>query len=58
MPSLILTNILMTLFVASRLAHTAAYMTGQRHEVRATFFTIGSVVVIFMAVYAFFVALA
>lgn len=38
------------LFVASRLAHTVAYATGQRHEVRATFYSIGSIVVILMAV--------
>ena len=57
-PSPTLANILMTVFVAARLAHTVAYATGQRHEVRATFFSIGSVVVIIMTLYALAVAIA
>lgn len=56
-PSLLLAIILMTAFVLARLAHTVAYATSQRHEVRATFYTIGSVVVIVMAFYALVVAL-
>lgn len=51
-PSLLLANILMYAFVAARLAHTIAYATRQRHEVRATFFSIGSIIVIIMAAYA------
>lgn len=50
-PSLLLANILMYAFVAARLAHTVAYATKQTHEVRATFYTIGSVIVIIMAIY-------
>lgn len=50
-PSLMLANILMYVFVAARLAHTVAYMTKQRHELRATLFSIGSLVVIAMALY-------
>ena len=50
-PSLLLANILMYTFVAARLAHAVAYATKQTHEVRATFYTIGSVVVIVMAIY-------
>jgi len=42
---------LMTLFVVARLLHTAAYMTGQRHEVRAVFYSVGSIVVIVMALH-------
>lgn len=38
-------------FVATRLLHTLAYSTAQRHEVRATFYTIGSLIVIAMAVW-------
>ena len=38
-------------FVATRLAHFWAYSTAKPHEVRATFFTIGSLIVIGMAVY-------
>ena len=57
-PSLVLANSLMIAFVVARLAHAVAYATGQRHEVRATFFSIGSIVVIVMALYALAAALA
>lgn len=50
-PSYLLANILMYGFVGARLVHTLAYATAQSHEVRATLYTIGSVVVIIMAVY-------
>ena len=50
-PSYLLANILMYGFVGARLAHTFAYATKQSHEVRATFYTIGSAVVVIMAVY-------
>ena len=50
-PSYILANILMYTFVGARLLHTLAYATAQSHEVRATLYTIGSVVVIIMAAY-------
>lgn len=50
-PSYLLANLLMYGFVGARLLHAIAYATKQTHEVRATFFTIGSVVVIVMAVY-------
>jgi uncharacterized MAPEG superfamily protein len=48
-PSYLLANILMYGFVGARLAHTIAYATKQSHEIRATFYTIGSVAVILMA---------
>ena len=51
-PSLILAKILMYGFVAARLAHALAYATKQSHELRATLYTIGSIVVIVMAGYA------
>ena len=38
-------------FVAARAAHAVAYATKQTHDMRATFYTIGSVIVMFMAVY-------
>jgi len=38
-------------FVAARFAHSIAYATKQIHEVRATFYTIGSLAVIAMAIY-------
>lgn len=50
-PSILLANVLMYGFVVARLLHTVAYATKQSHEVRATFYTIGSVVVIIMAIY-------
>ena len=50
-PSPLLANILMYTFVIARLAHTCAYATKQSHEVRATLYTIGSIVVIAMALY-------
>ncbi len=50
-PSYLLANILMYSFVAARFAHFIAYTTKQSHEVRATFYTIGSVSVIAMALY-------
>jgi len=50
-PSHQLASILMYTFVVARLAHTLAYATKQSHEIRATLYTIGSVVVIVMALY-------
>ena len=38
-------------FVAARLAHFWAYSTAKSHEVRATFYSTGSLIVIGMAVY-------
>ena len=35
-------------YAASRAAHFAAYFTGQIHEVRATFWTIGSLIIVYM----------
>ena len=37
-------------YVVSRLAHFAAYFTAQIHDIRATLWTIGSLIVIYMAV--------
>lgn len=56
-PSLLLANILFAVFVLARLAHTWAYTTRQRHETRATLFSIASIVVVFMAVYVLIVAI-
>lgn len=50
-PSLVLANSMMYGFVAARLLHTLAYATKQSHEVRATLYTIGSLLVIAMAIY-------
>ena len=56
-PSYLLANILMYSFVGARLVHALAYATKQSHEVRATFYSIGSVVVIIMAVHVLTVAI-
>jgi len=44
-------------FVAARLAHFWAYVAAKPHEVRATFFSIGSLIVIGMAVYTLIYAI-
>ena len=51
-PPLWLAQVLVYGFVAARAAHAVAYATAQSHEVRATFYTIGSLIVMAMAVYA------
>ena len=50
-PPLWLAQLLMYGFVAARAAHAVAYATAQSHEVRATFYTIGSLIVMAMAGY-------
>lgn len=50
-PPQLLAAVLMYGFVGARLAHAVAYATRQSHEVRATFYTLGSIAVIAMAVY-------
>ena len=48
-PSLLLAQVMLYGFVLARAAHFVAYVTKQRHEVRATFYTVGSLIVIYMA---------
>lgn len=50
-PALWLAQVLMYGFVLARAGHAIAYATAQSHEVRATFYTIGSLIVIFMALH-------
>ncbi len=57
-PPLWLAVLLFALFVLARLAHTWAYATAQNHEVRATFYSVGSIVVMVMAVWVLVAALA
>jgi glutathione S-transferase len=47
-PSLLLTRWLMYGYVVSRLLHFTAYFTAQTHDMRATLWTIGSLILIFM----------
>ena len=56
-PPVMLAGIFMYGFVAARLAHALAYATKQSHEMRATFYTIGSAIVIVMAIYTLFAAI-
>ena len=56
-PALWLAQTLMYGFVLARLAHFFAYATKQSHEVRATFYTIGSLIVIYMAIHVLWAAL-
>jgi glutathione S-transferase len=50
-PPLLIAQALFFGYVVTRLAHFWAYSTAKPHEVRATFFSIGSLIVIGMAVY-------
>jgi len=56
-PALWLAQVLMYGFVAARAAHFLAYASKQTHEARATFYTIGSLIVIYMAGHALWIAL-
>jgi len=56
-PSLLWAQIALFGFVVARILHAVAYATKQSHEVRATFYTIGSLIVIYMATHAIIVAL-
>jgi glutathione S-transferase len=56
-PSPALAQWLLYGYVVSRLLHFAAYITGQIHEIRATFWTVGSLILIYMTVRVLLVAL-
>src|SRR5690348_11758842 len=56
-PPLLLAEWLLYGYVVSRLLHFAAYFTPQVHEIRATFWTIGSLILIFMTVRTLLAAL-
>ena len=51
-PPLALAQWLFYGYAVSRLLHFAAYVSGQIHDVRATLWTVGSLIVVFMAVMA------
>ena len=55
-PPLAAAQWLMFGFVGARLAHTIAYSTAQSHEVRATFYSIGSLIVMAMAAWVLIAA--
>jgi glutathione S-transferase len=56
-PSLLLTRVLLYGYVLSRLLHFAAYLSAQTHDLRATLWTVGSVIIIFMTCWALLEAL-
>jgi glutathione S-transferase len=56
-PSLMLARVLLYGYVVSRLLHFAAYASARTHDTRATLWTVGSVILIFMACRTLFVAL-
>ena len=56
-PSLLMAQLLFYGYVVSRLLHFAAYFTAQTHDVRATLWTIGSLILIFMTVRTLLAAL-
>lgn len=57
-PPLWLAAVLLYGYIAARVLHFWAYATAKDHEVRATFYTLGTVSVAAMAVYALWAALA
>lgn len=56
-PNLLLAQWLFYGYAASRLLHFAAYFTAQTHDLRATFWTVGSLILIFMTVRTLIAAL-
>jgi glutathione S-transferase len=56
-PSLTVARWMLYGYVVSRLLHFGAYITAQAHEVRATFWTVGSLILIYMACHTLVVAL-
>ena len=47
-PSLLLARVLLYGYVISRLLHFAAYLTARTHDMRATLWTVGSLILIYM----------
>ena len=56
-PSLWLARVLLYGYVLSRLLHFAAYLSARNHETRATFWSAGSLILIFMTCWTLVVAL-
>lgn len=48
-PPLLLAQVLMYGFVAARALHSLAYATARSHAIRSTFYTVGSLIVIYMS---------
>src|SRR3954452_16970266 len=56
-PSIAIARWLLYGYVVSRLLHFAAYFTARTHDTRATLWTVGSLILIFMSCWTLFVAL-
>jgi glutathione S-transferase len=56
-PSMTLARWLLYGYVVSRLLHFGAYFTARTHDTRATLWTVGSLILIFMSCWSLFVAL-
>lgn len=56
-PSLLLARVLLYGYVVTRLLHFAAYFTGQTHDLRATLWTPGSLIILYMSGHTLYVAL-
>jgi glutathione S-transferase len=57
-PSLLLARVMLYGYVVSRVLHFGAYVTARTHDTRATFWTIGSLILIFMTCWSLLAALA
>ena len=57
-PSLTLTRCLLYGYVVSRLLHFVAYFTARTHDTRAFFWTIGSLILIFMTCWSLVAAIS
>ena len=56
-PSLLLARALLYGYVVSRFLHFAAYVTARTHDMRATLWTVGSLILIFMTCWTLLAAL-
>lgn len=56
-PSLLIAQVLLYGYVVSRLLHFAAYLTARTHDTRATLWTVGSLILVFMTVRTLIVAI-
>jgi glutathione S-transferase len=56
-PSLLLARLMLYGYVVSRLLHFAAYASARNHETRATLWTIGSLILVFMTCWSLLAAL-
>ena len=56
-PSLLLARVMLYGYVVSRLLHFAAYLSARTHDTRATLWTIGSLILIFITCWSLLAAL-